>query len=156
MKKNLSRTIFVGMATFLLPTLLHAQDSLKISMIRFEYNPNGSMVRKVIATEESEPTEEKTSKRLMTKSNTKKGLTQNGHLLIEGGAKASSVKVIVYNYADYDERTFCVHSLSGIPMLSTTIDEAQTSFDLSTFPKGTYILTLTLDGEQESKKIIRE
>lgn len=163
MKKiTVSKWLSVCMLACLGTSACYAQDSLKVSMILFEYDDSGSIVVEEMVNDEEtvedeleellEQDEQQDQEQQQTEQNPRSGLRQEEHLFC-GGSDGRTIKVVLYNYEDYSERTLLVHSLAGVQMFSAPIEDALSTFNLNQLPSGIYIVSLMLNDERETKKI---
>ena len=158
MKKiTVKKWLIACMASSLWTSACYAQDSVKVKMICFEYDDSGSVVLEQLVSEKEEQEDIDEFEALLnqeqqqTEQNTRLGLGQEEHLFINS-SDGRTIKVVLYNYEDYTERTLRVHSLSGVSMFSASIEDALSTFNLNQLPSGIYIVSLTLDGKRETKK----
>ena len=162
MKKiTVSKWLSVCMLACLGTSATYAQDSVKVKMICFEYDDSGSVVLEQLVSEKEEQedidefeallNQEEQKEQQQTEQNPRLGLGQEEHLFINS-SDGRTIKVVLYNYEDYTERTLRVHSLSGVSMFSAPIEDALSTFNLNQLPSGIYIVSLTLDGKRETKK----
>jgi hypothetical protein len=160
-KVTISKWLSVCMLACLWTSATYAQDSVKVKMICFEYDDSGSVVLEQLVSEKEEQedidefeallNQEEQKEQQQTEQNTRLGLGQEEHLFINS-SDGRTIKVVLYNYEDYTERTLRVHSLSGVSMFSASIEDALSTFNLNQLPSGIYIVSLTLDGKRETKK----
>jgi hypothetical protein len=61
-----------------------------------------------------------------------------------------------YNTSFSEQDTFQIYSILGELLYAATIYSQQTTIDISKFPQGTYILTTTINGAQNTVKILKE
>ena len=80
---------------------------------------------------------------------------QMNHLVLGSGTEVGIIKVLLPNYADYTDRYFTVHNLSGILQYTMAISDATSIIDLRHLPQGVYVATLMLDDEKEVRKVRR-
>ena len=171
MKKNLTKTWLLAYLAASLTTAAYAQenpqqaeDSIAISTIVFEYDDSGSVVLEAMADEKEETENDDELEALLgqeevaeqqeqerTKDSPSR-MGQEEHLSISG-SDGRTIKVVLYDYEDYAAPTLRVHSLSGIQMFTAPISEALSTFSLADLPAGIYVVSLTLNGEQETKKV---
>ena len=163
MKKiTVSKWLSVCMLACLGTSAAYAQDSVKVKMICFEYDDSGSVVLEQLVSEKEEQedidefeallNQEEQKEQQQTEQNPRSGLGQEEHLFC-GGSDGRTIKVVLYNYEDYSERTLLVHSLAGVQMFSAPIEDALSTFNLNQLPSGIYIVSLILNDERETKKI---
>lgn len=162
MKKiTVKKWLITCMASSLWTSACYAQDSVKVKMICFEYDDSGSVVLEQLVSEKEEQedidefeallNQEEQKEQQQTEQNPRSGLGQEEHLFC-GGSDGRTIKVVLYNYENYSERTLLVHSLAGVQMFSAPIEDALSTFNLNQLPSGIYIVSLTLDGKRETKK----
>ena len=153
-KVTISKWLSVCMLACLWTSATYAQDSVKVKMICFEYDDSGSVVLEQLVSEkeEQEDIDELQKEQQQTEQNTRLGLGQEEHLFINS-SDGRTIKVVLYNYEDYSERTLRVHSLAGVQMFSASIEDALSTFNLNQLPSGIYIVSLMLNDERETKKI---
>ena len=161
-KVTISKWLSVCMLACLGTSATYAQDSVKVKMICFEYDDSGSVVLEQLVSEKEEQedidefeallNQEEQKEQQQTEQNPRSGLGQEEHLFC-GGSDGRTIKVVLYNYEDYSERTLRVHSLAGVQMFSASIEDALSTFNLNQLPSGIYIVSLMLNDERETKKI---
>ena len=159
-KVTISKWLSVCMLACLGTSATYAQDSVKVKMICFEYDDSGSVVLEQLVSEKEEQEDidefeallNQEEQKQQTEQNTRLGLGQEEHLFINS-SDGRTIKVVLYNYEDYTERTLRVHSLSGVSMFSAPIEDALSTFNLNQLPSGIYIVSLMLNDERETKKI---
>lgn len=157
MKRDVKKNILsIGIAGTLamLPTLSHAQDTLRACMISFEYGEGGAIVKENVITDEGKSREDNAEKQRQTQQKKSLGMIPDSHLSVGTGSDAGILKVNLPNYTDYSQRTLTVYHLSGIQQTSLTLNDAFSTIDLRHLPRGTYVAVLTLDGERETKKFV--
>jgi hypothetical protein len=156
MNKNQLKKLVLVLGTICLSVgNVAAQDTLTVNMgtLYFEYDENNSIVKEELVVEELEDSLE--TETLAKRRGAAINMEQERHLFLSGQSESAMVTAIIDRLADYSERVLEVHSLSGVPIFSADITQSRTTFDLSTLPQGIYIVTLTLDGRKENRKIIR-
>ncbi|MBR1668900.1 MAG: T9SS type A sorting domain-containing protein [Bacteroidaceae bacterium] len=168
MKKiTIKKWLLACMTAYLWTNVSYAQDSLTVNMIRFEYDDSGSIVLEEIVGEKEEAddsdelealleqeelTEQEETQEQEKTQGSRAGLGQEEHLFI-GGSEGRIIKVVLNDYEDYTEPTLRVHNLSGVQMFAAPIEEALSTFSLNQLPPGIYVVSLTLNGERETKKV---
>lgn len=126
---------------------VHAQTA--IDQIDFFYDETGAIIETVVSSDEE--TETPMSKRRNAVS-ASASESIGGSIDVE--RKGSNLVEI-----HIDKRSvglpcsISVHSLSGVQMLRQEIGAEMCRFELNDLPKGTYIISLTINGLVESKKI---
>ena len=155
MKTLIKKTIIAGIIGSL-PVLSYAQDTIKICMIYFEYDNEGAIVKENLVTEEEVDKENDEEilewKRWQTDRDSIQSKALSSHLSVGTGTNAGLVKIFLPDYASYNQRTLSIYSLSGIQQFSITINDAISTIDISNLPPATYIATLYLDEQRETKK----
>lgn len=155
------------MAACLWTGTLHAQDSLAVSTILFEYDDSGSIVLEEIVGEKKEADDSDELEALLEKEglmeqedkqeqekalNPRSGLGQEEHLFISGSG-GRTVKVVLYDHEAFAECTLRIHTLSGAQVFTAPIEEAISTFSLNQLSPGIYVVSLTVDNERETKKV---
>lgn len=72
------------------------------------------------------------------------------------GTSAGILKIEIIGYEPSDNAFAEVYSLSGIMLLSQAVKDATAELDISGKPSGTYILNVTVNGQQTSWKIAKQ
>ena len=67
-------------------------------------------------------------------------------------ANRNNIKVEILSLKNTDEAEVAIYDLSGIQMLSHRIESELTTLNLGKLQKGTYILSIVLNGESKSCK----
>ena len=154
MKKNSVKTVIMAIA-WLVPISAWTQDSIAVDVISFEYDEGGAIVRKEIILEDCQEVYFEMKKSAKARNRNDLKSQQMNHLVLGSGTEVGIIKVLLPNYADYTDRYFTVHNLSGILQYTMAISDATSIIDLRHLPQGVYVATLMLDDEKEVRKVRR-
>ena len=83
---------------------------------------------------------------------TANSLLDDGKIRAVNDVNRNIIKVEILPFSSYDIAEVTIYNLSGIQMLSHSIDSETTVLNLGKLQKGTYILNIILNGETKSCK----
>lgn len=126
----------------------HAQTT--IDQIDFYYDEIGAIIEAVASSDEEAETQ-MSKRRNAVSANASESI--GGSIDVERKGRRNMVEIHLDKRSIGLPCSISIHSLSGVHVLRQEIDMEYFKLDLNDYPKGTYIISLTINGQVESKKI---